>query len=135
MYPRDLEIKLESENIHEVAYLDLKLSTENTNLIVSLYDKRDSFSFDIVNYPHIDSCIPKRSALGVFVSQLIRYARICTKFVDFRLKAVSLINKLKNQGYCDRDLKRLSLKFFRERRELIDKYNIQNGNIFTEELF
>ena len=65
IYPRALEIKLESDNIHEVAYLDLKLSTENTNLIVSLYDKRDSFSFDIVNYPFIDSCIPKLSLIHI----------------------------------------------------------------------
>ena len=52
-----------------------------------------------------------------------------------RLKAVSLINKLKNQGYYDRDLKRLSLKFFRERREIINKYNIQDGSTFIQELF
>ena len=135
IYPRDLEIKLESNNISEVAYLDLKLTTENTRLIISLYDKRDNFSFDIVNYPYIDSCIPKKSALGVYMSQLIRYARICSKFVDFKLKAVSLIKKLKNQGYYDRDLRRLSLKFFRERKEMIDKYNIRDGNAFIGELF
>ena len=135
IYPRDLEIKLESNNISEVAYLDLKLTSENTRLIISLYDKRDNFSFDIVNYPYIDSCIPKKSALGVYMSQLIRYARICSKFVDFKLKAVSLIKKLKNQGYYDRDLRRLSLKFFRERKEMIDKYNIRDGNAFIGELF
>merc|ERR1712074_420037 len=101
-----LEIKLESDNTQEVTYLDLKIKSENSTLNFSVYDKRDNFSFDIVNYPYIDSCIPKKSALGVYTSQLIRYARICSKFIDFRLKAESLINKLKNQGYYDRDLRR-----------------------------
>ena len=68
----------------EVAYLDLKLKSEDDVLVSSVYDKRDNFSFEIVNYPFIDSCIPKKYALGVFSSQLIRYARICSKFADFK---------------------------------------------------
>ena len=134
IYPRELEIKLESNNVKEVAYLDLKLKSENDVLVSSVYDKRDNFSFEIVNYPFIDSCIPKNSALGVFSSQLIRYARICSKFTDFKDKSTSLVIKLKNQGYNINDLKRLSLKFFNERKELVDKYNILSGNIFLREI-
>ena len=106
----------------------------NDVLVSSVYDKRDNFSFEIVNYPFIDSCIPKNSALGVFSSQLIRYARICSKFTDFKDKSASLVIKLKNQGYNINDLKRLSLKFFNERKELVDKYNILSGNIFLREI-
>ena len=74
IYPRDLEIKLESNNTKVVTYLDLKIESENSILKFSVYDKRDDFSFDIVNFPYIDSCIPKKSAFGVYYSQLIRYA-------------------------------------------------------------
>ena len=38
-----------------------------------LYDKRDDFNFDIVNYPFMDSNIPVGPA---YVSQLIAFARI-----------------------------------------------------------
>ena len=134
IYPRELEIKLESNNIKEVAFLDLNLKSENDVLVSSVYDKRDNFSFEIVNFPFIDSCIPKKSALGVFSSQLIRYARICSKFTDFKEKSASLVKKLKNQGYDINDLKRLSLKFFNERKELVDKYTIPSGNIFLREI-
>ena len=74
------------------------------------------------------------SALGVFSSQLIRYARICSKFTDFKDKSASLVNKLRNQGYKISDLKRLGLKFFNERKELVDKYNIPGGNVFLREI-
>ena len=97
-------------------------------------NKRDNFSFEIVNYPYIDSYIPKKSALGIFSSQLIRYARICSKFTDFKEKSASLVIKLRNQGYDINDLKRLSLKFFNERKELVDKYDIPSGNIFLREI-
>ena len=32
----------------------------------------------------MDSNIPVKPALGVYTSQLIRYAKICTKFEDFQ---------------------------------------------------
>ena len=134
IYPRKLEIKLESNNNKEVAYLDLLLKSENDCLISSVYDKRDNFSFEIVNYPYIDSCIPKRCALGVYISQLIRYARISSKFEDFKSKSVSLVNKLRNQGYYLSDLRRLTLKFYRDRGELIHKYRVSNANIFLKEI-
>ena len=99
IYPRELEIKLESNNVKEVAYLDLNLKSENNILTCSIYDKRDNFAFEIVNFPYIDSCIPKKSAMGVYTSQLIRYARICSKYTDFKDKSISLLKRLKNQGY------------------------------------
>ena len=32
-------------------------------------DKRDDFSFQIVNFPHMDSNIPANPAYGVYISQ------------------------------------------------------------------
>ncbi len=72
IYPRQLEIKPESNNPLEVAFLDLKLIIHNSMLTFSIYDKRDDFNFNIVNFPFMESCIPKKSALGGFFSQLIR---------------------------------------------------------------
>ena len=72
--------------------------------------------------------------MGVFTSQLIRYARICSKFTDFKDKSISLIKKLRNQGYYLADLRRLILRFYNEKTDLINKYNIINGNIFIREL-
>ena len=42
--------------------------------------------------PHMDSNIPANPAYGVYISQLVRYARICTSKVDFinRLRGLSL---------------------------------------------
>ena len=129
-FPRELEIKLESSNPKNLSYLDLKIISNDNNLTFSIYDKRDDFSFEIVNYPFSDSCIPKRSALGVYVSQLLRYARICSFFQDFKAKSHALVIKLRNQGYKEADLRSLTLKFFQERQEVLAKYNIANANIF-----
>ena len=117
-----------------VTYLDLRIKSTNSNLAFSIYDKRDDFNFEIVNYPFSDSCIPKKSALGVYISQLLRYARICSFFQDFKVKSHALVLKLRNQGYKEADLRRLTLKFFKERQEYLGKYNIANANVFLNNI-
>ena len=135
IYPRELEIKPESNNTVEVSYLDLRIKSENGTLDFSIYDKRDDFNFQIVNFPFMDSCIPKKSALGVFFSQLIRYARINSNFQSFKDKSRGLVERLVGQGYKVEDLRRLSLRFYRERSNILLKYNLSNGNDFIKDLF
>ena len=134
IYPRELEIKPESENIKEVAYLDLRIKSENGVLDFSIYDKRDDFNFEIVNFPYMDSCIPKKSALGVFYSQLIRFARINSSYQAFKIKCKSLAERLVKQGYKLADLRRLCLRFFKDKNSMLLHYNIDNVNIFLRDI-
>ena len=45
---------------------------------------RDDFDVRIVNFPHIRSNIPESPTYGVYISQLIRYARDCSSYGDFK---------------------------------------------------
>ena len=134
IYPRELEIKPESVNSKEVSYLDLRIKSENGLLDFSIYDKRDDFNFKIVNFPFMDSCIPKKSALGVFYSQMIRFARINSSYQNFKVKCKNLTERLLSQGYKLADLKRLSLRFFKDRNNIVLKYNINDANIFINDI-
>ena len=76
MYPAELEINDTTESTTSASYLDLLLSIERDGqLHTSIYDKRDDFNFHITNFPFLGSNIPSSPAYGVFISQLIRYAR------------------------------------------------------------
>jgi hypothetical protein len=60
-------------------YLDVLLKLDTSGkLTTQLYDKRDDFNFSIVNYSYLCSNIPASPAYGVYISQLIRYARACS---------------------------------------------------------
>ena len=50
-------------------------SVENGFVSSKIYDKRDDFDFDIVNFPFLDGDVPRRASYGVYISQLIRFAR------------------------------------------------------------
>ena len=106
IYPPELDIKNTTDSTKSSSYLDLLLSIDaNTNLHTKLYDKRDDFDFHIVNFPFLDSNIPLSPAYGVYISQLIRFARACTEYTDFIDRSKILTSKLLNQGYKSDRLK------------------------------
>ena len=81
MYPVELEINDTTEIKTSASYLDLLLSIgRDGQLHTSIYDKRDDFNFRITNFPFLSSNIPTSPAYGVFISQLIRYARACSSY-------------------------------------------------------
>ena len=48
-----------------------------------IYDKRDDYDFDIVNFPFLDCDVPRSASYGVYISQLIRFARVSRHVDDF----------------------------------------------------
>ena len=44
-------------------------------LMIKFPLKRHDFAFDIVNFPFLDGDVPQRTSHGVYISQLIRFAR------------------------------------------------------------
>ena len=64
--------------------LDLTFIICNNNkLYLELYDKRDDFNFQIINFPFLSNNIPSGPLYGVYISQLIRYARCHTYYDDY----------------------------------------------------
>ena len=86
MYPTELEIKDTTESTTSASYLDLLL-TRDGQLHTSIYDERDDFNFHITNFPFLGRIIPSSPAYGVFISKLIRYARACSSYECFILRA------------------------------------------------
>ena len=93
-------------------------------LHTSIYDKRDDFNFHITNYPFLSSNIPTSPAYGVFISQLLRYARACSSYGCFILRAARLSNKLLEQGYVKERLKSSLRKFYGRYGDLIKQYEV-----------
>jgi hypothetical protein len=91
IYPNELEIKF---------YICFVFRCNTNGKITSqLYYKLDDFYFSIVNFPYLCSNIPASPAYGVYISQLIRYARACSKYDQFLVRGSVLTNKLMSQGF------------------------------------
>ena len=105
-------------------HLDLHLSISNGFVSSKIYDKRDDFDFDIVNFPFLDGDVPRRPSYGVYISQLIRFARVCSHVDDFNTRNKCLTAKLLKQGYRYHKLRKAFSKFYRQHYELISKFNV-----------
>ena len=78
--------------------MDLHLSISNGFVSSKIYDKRDDFDFDTVNFPFLDGDVPRRPSYRVYISQLIRFARVCSHVDDFNTRNKFLTAKLLKQG-------------------------------------
>ena len=108
------------------------LGSDLIRLQVKLYDKRDDFNFDIVNFPFLSSNIPKSPAYGFFVSQLIRYARASSLYEDFIMRSQLLTSKLLEQGFTRNRLIATFKKFYGRHGVLVDRFKVSVTNIIID---
>ena len=94
------------------------------HLSTRIYDKRDDFNFEIINFANLSSNKPTSPAYGVYISQLIRYARTCSNYSEFVKRHRCLSKNLLNQGYQKERLVLFLKKFIGRYQDLKDKYPI-----------
>ena len=70
-------------------------------------------------------------AFGVFISQLIRYARACSSYECFILKALQLSNKLLGQRYIKERLKSFLSKLYDRYGDLNKQYEVPSPECYT----
>ena len=123
IYPSQLTVEKANKSDHLADYLDLTFIIDSGGkLSTRLYDKRDDFDFHIVNFPFLSSNIPSGPSYGVYISQLIRYARCCSHYDDFRYRHKCLVDRLLSQGYKALRLEKSFKKFYGRYQDLIEKY-------------
>ena len=99
IYPSGLQLNKANTSDTEALFLDLHLSISNSFVSSKIYDKCDDFDFDIEKFPFLDGdVVPGRPSYGVYISQLIRFARVCSHVEDFNARNKCLTAKLLKQG-------------------------------------
>ena len=64
IYPTELQLNRANSSDSEAPFLDLNLCLSNGTVSTKIYDKRDDFDFDIVNFPFLDGDVPGGSHIG-----------------------------------------------------------------------
>ena len=124
IYPPELKLNKANTSETKSPFLDLHISISNGFVSSKIYDKRDDFDFDIVNFPFLVGDVPSRPSYGVYISQLIRFARVCCHVEDFNARNKCLTAKLLKQGYRYYKLRKAFSTLYRRHYELISKFNV-----------
>ena len=84
IYPPELKITETTDTASSASFLDLNVECDDSGqLSTKISAKRDDLNFKIINFPNMCSNIPASPAYGVYISQLIRYARVSSNYSYF----------------------------------------------------
>ena len=134
IYPSELHLNKANNSDTEATFLDLHLSISNDIVSTKIYDKRGDFAFKIVNVPYLDGDVSHFTFYGVYISQLIRFARASSYVTDFNTRNKLLTQKLLKQGYRYHELSKTFSKFYRRYYDLISKFQVGLKSILRQGL-
>ena len=122
-YPSQLNVQKTNESHNLGSYFDLTFTIEKDGkLSTKLYNKRDDFAFHMVNFQFLSNDIPSGPSYGVYISQLIRCARCCSYYDDFRHRHKMLVCRLASHGYRYERLRNSFKTFCGRYQDLTVKY-------------
>ena len=124
IYPSELQLNKANTSDTQATFLDLHLSISNDIVSTKIYDISDNFDFEIVNFPFLDCDVPRATSYGVYISQLIRFARASSIVADFNTCNKMLTQKLLRQGVRYHKLCKTFSKFYRQYYDLISKFQV-----------
>ena len=124
VYPPELQLNKANTTDTEAPFLDLHLSISNGFVSSKIYDKRDDFDFDVVGFPFLDGDVPRSASYGVYISQLVRFARVSSHVVDFNARSGGLAAGLLQQGYRYHKLRKTFSRFYRRHYELVSEFGV-----------
>ena len=124
IFPSELQLNKANMSDAEASFLDLHLALSDGFVKTKLYDKRSDFDFDIVHFPFLDGDVPRSASYGVYISQLIRFARVSSHVDAFNTLNKVLTAKLLRQEYRYHKLRKAFSKFYRRHFDIVSKYNV-----------
>ena len=95
-----------------------------------VFDRRDDFGFDIVNFAFLDGGLPRSASCGACVSRFVCFARVPGRVDDTDARNARnevLTARLFLQRCRYHKLRGAFSKFYRRHFDLVSKYNVGNG--------
>ena len=132
IYPPELQLKKLTSDT-EALFLDLRLSISKDLLHLNFMISAMT-DFDMVNFPFLDGDGPRSTSYRVYISQLIRFARVSSHVADFNARNKSLTAKLLQQGYQYHKLRKTFPKLYRRHYELVSNFNVRSKPLLHQGL-
>ncbi len=102
--------------------LHIQLGTTKKLPLINVFNKTDAFPFKVNRYGYPDSGISTKVHGAVILTQLIRFARICTEYQEFILKCKELFQTLLERNFQHQFLIGRFLRFVACNTVLLLKY-------------
>ncbi len=105
----------------------------NLDILTRVYDKRDDFSFPIVNF--LFFWMMTFPSYGLYISHLVRFPRICNNVFDFNDRNLIITEKLFHQEYRFHQLLKTFTKLYYRYTDLVYTYNSTCKNMIKKDIY
>ena len=133
IYPSQLTVEKANKSDHLADYLDLTFIIDSggkpgymTNVVILTSTLSIFHTFPATYHLAL--------LMVLLISQLIRYARCCLHYDDFRYHHKCLVDRLLSQGYIALRLEKSFKKFYGRYQDLIEKYQ-RSVNVMVNDSF
>ena len=121
-----------------------KYNTNNRDLIqqlcinegqiqTSLYDKRNSYNFNVVRFLYKSSTIPSKMFFAIISAEILRICRATSSVVQFIKTSKVFLHRMLRQGADHIGVKKVLVKMINRRHVLkFEKYNTNNRDLIRQ---
>ena len=106
IYPPSLSLTQENSETDRADVLDMVVCINDGCVTTRVFCKTDSFPFEVISLPFLESNLDKNVCYRVFYGQVIRFQRLCSLLGDFEERTRFLARILINRGYDKRLLQK-----------------------------
>ena len=110
MYPPELILKKENTSYTETTFLDPHLCLNEGQIQTSFYDKRYSYNFNVVRFPHKSSTIPSKMFFATISAEIRRICLATSSVVQFIKTSNVLLHRMLRQGGDPLGVKKVLVK-------------------------
>ena len=86
IYPSELQLNKANSFKAEAPFFYLHLSILDGIISCKIYYKRNDFDFEIAKFAYLDGAVRRRAFYGVYILQLILFARLSSHVTDFNTR-------------------------------------------------
>ena len=86
IYPLERQLNKANSSDTEAPFLNLHLTISDGFVSSKMYNKRDDCDFDILHFSFLDGDVPLATSYGVYISQLIRFAKVSSHVLTLTLE-------------------------------------------------
>ena len=78
IYPAEYHLNKANSSDAEAPFMDLNLFISNGTVFTKIYDKRNDFDFDIVNFPFLHGDVPRHQMAFIYLSLFVSLEHLLT---------------------------------------------------------
>lgn len=131
IYHNSLTLEQTSATDKQTVFLDLEITIKN-QIITSLYNKTDEYSFEIVRYPKYNTNMKRSISWNCLNGEVLRIYRCCTETKTFMSRIKELRDKFIRNGFPSQEINMKIAYAVMQNKSLTIKYNLEKMESFLK---